>query len=91
MKTLKKPPKFRSETEESEFWSKHDLSDYFDLSKAKAVKFPNLKPTTKLISIRLPEGLIDDLKILANRQDIPYQSLIKMYLADSVKRARKLN
>ena len=91
MKTLKKIPKFRSEIEESDFWSNHDLTDYFDLSKARQVKFPNLKPTTKLISIRLPESLIEDLKVIANRNDVPYQSLIKLYLADSVKRARKSN
>ena len=91
MKTLKKIPKFRSEIEESDFWSNHDLTDYFDLSKDRQVKFPNLKPTTKLISIRLPESLIEDLKVIANRNDVPYQSLIKLYLADSVKRARKSN
>ncbi|AFM11989.1 BrnA antitoxin family protein [Turneriella parva] len=91
MKTLKKVPKFKSETEESEFWSKHDLTDYFDLSKGKRVKFPNLKPSTKLISIRLPESLIEDIKVLANRNDVPYQSLIKVYLAESVKRARRSN
>ena len=91
MKTLKKVPRFKSEIEESNFWSKHDLTEYFDLSKAKPAKFPNLKPSTKLISIRLPESLIEDIKILANRNDVPYQSLIKLYLADSVKRERRAN
>jgi len=83
--TLKKIPKFKSEAEELEFWSRHDASEFLDLSQAKRVIFPNLKPTVKLISIRLPDSLIDRLKTLANERDIPYQSLIKQFLFEKVK------
>lgn len=82
MKTKKKVPEFKNETEERRFWEKHDSTDYIDYSKAKSVSFPNLKPSTKTISIRLPEFLIEKLKIIANKKDIPYQSLIKLYLAE---------
>ncbi|KKU04144.1 MAG: hypothetical protein UX88_C0001G0020 [Candidatus Woesebacteria bacterium GW2011_GWC2_47_16] len=81
MKKLKAIPKFRNEDEEREFWATHDSSDYIDWNKAeKNVVFPNLKPTTKPISIRLPEYMIDRLKEEANEADIPYQSLIKTYI-----------
>ena len=83
--TLKKIPKFKSEAEELEFWSRNDASEFLDLSQAKRVIFPNLKPTVKLISIRLPDSLIDRLKTLANERDIPYQSLIKQFLFEKVK------
>ena len=90
MKTKpKKIPKFKTEDEEREFWATHSTLDYFDLSTARRVTFPNLKPTTKSISIRLPESLIDDLKVLANKQDVPYQSLAKIYLAREVARERR--
>ncbi len=71
-KKPKKIPKFKSEAEESDFWDKADLTDYFDLSKAKKVKFPNLKPSTETISLRLPLWLLNDIKISANKLDIPY-------------------
>lgn len=83
----KKPkpvPKFRNETEERVFWETHDTADYFDLSKAKRVRFPNLKLSTTSISLRLPAGLLDRIKIAANKRDVPYQSLIKVWLAEKV-------
>lgn len=79
-KNLKPIPDFRNEDEEREFWLTHDSADYIDWSKAVPATFPNLKLTTKPITIRLPAGMIDQLKIRANRMDVPYQSLIKQYL-----------
>lgn len=87
MSKLKKVPKFKSEKEELEFWSNHDSADYLDYSKAKRTLFPNLKPTTRTISIRLPESLIEHLKVLANKRDVPYQSLVKMFLVEKVEEA----
>lgn len=81
---LKSVPKFRSEDEERDFWASHDSADYVDWSQARRVAFPNLKPSTETISLRLPAGLLADLKILANRMDVPYQSLLKVYLAERV-------
>jgi len=77
---MKKIPEFKNKDKEREFWSTHDSTDYIDWSKAKRVTFPNLKPSTKTISIRLPETLLSDIKFLANKKDVPYQSLIKMLL-----------
>ncbi|MEW6408967.1 MAG: BrnA antitoxin family protein [Nitrospirota bacterium] len=84
MSKLKKVPRFKSEKEEFEFWSTHDSTEYVDYSKAKRVLFTNLKPSTRSISVRLPESLIDHLKLLANKRDIPYQSLLKMLLTEKV-------
>jgi predicted DNA binding CopG/RHH family protein len=84
MSRLKKIPKFKSEAEESAFWATHDSTEYIDYSTAKRVVFPNLKPSTKTISIRLPESLIEHLKLLANKRDVPYQSLLKMFLSEKV-------
>ena len=81
----KEVPHFKSEDEEREFWSTHDTADYFDLSRAKQALFPNLQPTTRSISIRLNESLLQTLKVLANKKNVPYQSLIKMYLSEKVK------
>lgn len=84
---MKKPlkiPKFKNEDEEREFWSKIDLSEYFEPSDFVPVSFPNLKPTTRSISIRLPEYLIDRIKEQANEINVPYQSLIKGYLKKAV-------
>lgn len=78
-------PKFKSEDEEREFWATADTSEYFDWSKAEEVVFPNLKPTTRSISIRLPEYLLARIQNMANFRDVPYQSLIKMFLAERVK------
>lgn len=84
MSKLKSMPKFKTEDDEREFWSTHDSTEYIDYSKAKRTLFPNLKPTTKIISIRLPESLIEKLKVLANKRDVPYQSLLKVLLAEKV-------
>jgi predicted DNA binding CopG/RHH family protein len=81
---LKKLPKFKNEKEEFKFWATHNSTDYVDYSKAKRVLFPSLKPSTRTISIRLPESLIEHLKVLAKKRDIPYQSLLKMYLTEKV-------
>lgn len=85
-KKFKTIPKFKNEDEEREFWATADTSDYFDWTKAEEVVFPNLKPSTKSISIRLPEYLLARIKQMANFKDVPYQSLIKILLADAVKR-----
>ena len=76
-KQFKKIPKFKSEKEEREFWQIHDSTEYVDWSKAEKVSFPNLKLTSKPITIRLPQSLIDRLKIKAHKRDVPYQSLMK--------------
>ncbi len=89
MSKLKKVPKFKTEKAERDFWESHDSSEYLDLSKAESVSMPNLKPSTKTISLRLPEGLLDSIKIEANKRDMPYQSLIKVWLADDVKESRQ--
>ncbi|HMO52091.1 MAG TPA: BrnA antitoxin family protein [Kiritimatiellia bacterium] len=80
----KQIPKFRSEDEERDFWSKADSTDYVDWSKGKRVVFPNLNPSVKTISLRLPEALLEELKMLANKKGVPYQSLLKVYLAEKV-------
>ena len=82
MSKLKEIPNFKSEEEEREFWANHDSSEYVDWKKSKKVVFPNLKPSTKTISLRLPEHVLDELKMLARKRDVPYQSLIKMFLKD---------
>lgn len=84
MSALKKMPRFKNEKEEQEFWSDHDATDYVDFFAAQEALFPNLKPTTRTISVRLPETLIDKLKTLANKRDVPYQSLLKVLLAEKV-------
>lgn len=84
MTALKKVPKFKTEDDERDFWATHDATDYLDFSQADAVVFPNLKPSTRAISLRLPVSLIDRLKMLANKQDVPYQSLLKVLLAEKV-------
>jgi predicted DNA binding CopG/RHH family protein len=81
----KKIPKFESEDQERDFWSKQDSSEYVDWGMAKRFSFPNLKPSTRTISVRLPESMLDDLKMLANKKDIPYQSLLKVFLAERIK------
>ena len=81
-KSPKAAPKFRSEAEERRFWETHDSSDYVDWSKANRVRLPNLKPSTTSISLRLPVTLLDRIKVAANKRDVPYQSLIKTWLAE---------
>ena len=84
MKKLKEIPEFKNEDEEREFWLTHNSMDYIDWSKGRLVNFPNLKPTTKAISIRLPEITISKLKTKANKMDVPYQSLIKIYIEEGI-------
>lgn len=86
---LKAIPTFATEAEERAFWETADTTEYFDWSTARRVVFPNLKPTTTPISMRLPETLLTDLKRLANEQDVPYQSLMKVYLAERVAEERR--
>ena len=88
MKKLKKIPYFKTEKEERKFWESHDSSEYLDLSKAERAVLPNLKPSTKTISLRLPEGLLDRIKVEANKRDMPYQSLIKVWLAKEIQESR---
>jgi predicted DNA binding CopG/RHH family protein len=83
-KKLKAVPKFRNDAEERAFWEAHDTADYFDLSKARRVRLPNLKLSTTSISLRLPQGLLDRIRVAANKRDVPYQSLIKVWLAEKV-------
>lgn len=85
MKKLKKIPKFRSEAEERNFWRKNDTSDFVDWKKAERISFPNLKPSVKSISLRLPEAMLNDLKVIANKKDIPYQSLMKIFISEKIK------
>lgn len=84
MKKRKPIPEFKTEGEDRDFWESHDSTDYLDWSKAVRAKFPNLKPSTTSISLRLPMSMLEDLKIAANKRDVPYQSLIKMWLAEKL-------
>ena len=77
-------PDFESEAEERAFWESHDSTDYVDWSKAEPVRFPNLKPSSKSISLRIPLDLLERIKIAANKRDVPYQSLIKIWLSEKV-------
>ncbi len=88
-RALKKIPIFKSEAAEREFWMTTDSTEYVDWSKARRVRFPNLRPSSTAISVRLPETLLTELKLLANEQDVPYQSLLKVYLADRVRAERR--
>lgn len=80
----KKPPKFKDEAAERKFWADHDSTEYVNWDSAKRVVLPNLKPSQKTISLRLPEMMLAALKRLANKRDIPYQSLLKMFLAERI-------
>ena len=84
MSKLKKIPKFKNVSEETNFWQEHDSTDYIDWTEAKQTSFPNLKPSTKTISLRLPEDLLNEIKILANKEDVPYQSLMKILLTRGI-------
>jgi len=79
-----KIPEFMDEDEGRDFWSTHDSTDFVDWNSAEKITFSNLKPSTKKISLRLPEIMVEELKILANKQDVPYQSLMKMFLAERI-------
>jgi len=88
--TKRKPmPEFSSEDKEREFWAGHDSTTFIDWRNAGRGKFPNLKPTLRTISLRLPASMIEDLKVLANRRDVPYQSLLKVFLAERLKKERR--
>jgi predicted DNA binding CopG/RHH family protein len=81
-KKLRAIPKFKTEAKERRFWEEHDSTNYADWSAASPARFPNLKPSTQAISLRLPASLLDNIKIEANRRDVPYQSLIKVWLTE---------
>lgn len=82
---MSKPiPKFQSEDDEREFWATHDATEYLDWERAERAIFPNLKPSTKTISLRLPESMLSELRQLAHKRDVPYQSLIKMFLRERI-------
>lgn len=83
-KIFKKIPNFENEEMEQEFWGNNDSSEYIDWDKAEKVTLPKLKPTLKTISIRLPEIMLEELKLLANKRDVPYQSLMKIFIAERV-------
>ena len=83
-KQTKTPPKFANEAQERTFWEANDSTEYLDWSKARKVTFPNLQPTTKTISLRLPQHLLDSIKTAANARDVPYQSLIKVWLQEKL-------
>jgi predicted DNA binding CopG/RHH family protein len=82
-------PEFRTENEEREFWAEHDSTKFIDWQAAPRRKFPNLKPTLRTISLRLPVSMIEDLKVLANKKDVPYQSLLKVFLAERLEKERR--
>jgi len=90
-KKIKPVPKFRNEQDEREFWSTHDTTDYFDFSKNRVeIEFDrSIEAPVKSISLRLPREMLNQLKVLANKKDIPYQSLIKVYLAQKIAEERK--
>ena len=90
MSKAKKIPKFKNEAEERTFWEKNDSADHLNWELAESVSLPKLKPSTKTISLRLPESLLNSIKIEANKRDMPYQSLIKVWLADDVKQSRQI-
>jgi predicted DNA binding CopG/RHH family protein len=80
----KKIPQFKNEDEEREFWQSHDSTEYLDWNKGKRLALTNLKPSVKTISLRLPESMLEELKLLANKRDVPYQSLAKVFLSDRI-------
>ena len=82
----KQIPKFKNEDEEREFWTSHDSTDYINWNKAEKITFSNLKPSVKKISLRLPETMLEELKLLANKRDVPYQSLLKIFLAERIEK-----
>ena len=88
MNKVKSLPEFKTEAEERDFWEKHDSTDFVNWKQAQSVSMPNLKPSTKTISLRLPENLLNSIKVEANKRDMPYQSLIKVWLAEEIKQSR---
>ena len=88
-KKKKKIPEFKREDEEREFWAERDSTEYLEWRKAQRAVLPNLKPSVKTISLRLPESMLAELKMLANKHDVPYQSLMKMFLAEKIREELK--
>ena len=84
MSKLKPRPMFKSEAQEAAFWASHDSTEYIDYSKSRRMIFPKLKPSTETISLRLPKSLLDQLKTLANKRDVPYQTLLKIFVFERV-------
>ena len=84
MRKLKPRPKFKSNTEEATFWASHDSTEYIDYLKSRRMIFPKLKPSTETISLRLPKSLLEQRKTLANKRDVPYQTLLKLFLLERV-------
>lgn len=89
MKMKKAIPKFKNEDDEREFWASHDSTEYVDWKKARRLVMPNLKPTMKTISLRIPETMLAELKLLANKRDVPYQSLLKIFLSERIAKELK--
>ncbi|MBI4676795.1 MAG: BrnA antitoxin family protein [Elusimicrobia bacterium] len=87
---MKRIPKFKNEDEERAFWASHDSADYVDWKKQKKAIFPNLRPSVKAISLRLPESMLEELRLLANKRDVPYQSLLKIFLAERIAQELRL-
>jgi len=87
----KKIPQFKSEAEERDFWQSHDSTEYVDWKKAERITLANLKPSVKTISLRLPESMLEELKLLANKRDVPYQSLVKVFLSDRIEQELTIN
>jgi len=81
---MKNIPNFENEEKEKEFWAEADSSEYIDWKKAKKIVLPNLKPSVKTISLRLPESMLEEIKLLANKRDVPYQSLMKIFLSERI-------
>ncbi len=84
MSKLKPRPTLKSEAQEASFWASHDSMEYIDYSKSRRMIFPKLKPSTETISLRLPKSLLDQLKTLANKRDVPYQTLLKLFVLERV-------
>ena len=84
----KRVPTFKSEDEERDFWASHDSTEYVDWGNASSVVIPKLKPSLKTISLRLPESMLEELKLVANKRDVPYQSLLKMFLAERLSKEK---
>ena len=89
-KAKKKLPEFKSEDAEQDFWATHDATDYVDFRAARRAVLPNLKPSVRTISLRLPEAMLEELKLLAHKRDVPYQSLLKMFLAERIEEELKI-
>ena len=87
--TKKKIPEFRSEDAERDFWAAHDSTEFIDWRGGEKRRFPKLKPSLRTISLRLPVSMIEDLKVLANKRDVPYQSLLKVFLAERLEKERR--